>query len=282
MTITNGDVPALPRAPEKGGSNGTPRPDETQPLSHDTERHSSTRISGRGGTHRHETTVFKFRDPRAARPRIYRAGEGLPWALTDLARKMNSLINAGQVAGAPIKPGDIVQAAVVSYFCDGKLHKPQTTPDSPAYATLPYRIVVAEGGYWTAEPALPPETLPHFAIPETVDGLIPGLSESQRDGLMVSLQLKEATHVSTEVLAREAERALTSTGSYAVDEEEKQAEAFRRLLSNPMAESGDDWRDLIATLDEVARDTDSSARLKRQMQKRSDTDRIDFGFGKSG
>jgi len=282
MAASNSDEHPPTPVPGPARPAGTRRPDETQPVPHDTERHSSTRISGRDGTHGHETTVFTFRDPRAARPRIYRSGEGLPWAITDLARKMNSLIAAERIPGKRLQPGDIVQAAVVSYFCDGKLRKPQTTPDSPSYATLPYRIVVAEEGYWTAEPALPPETLVHFSVPATVGDLIPGLSQEQRQGLIVSLQLKEATHVSTEVLAREAERALASTGSYEIAEKGEQAEAFKRLAESPAGDAGDDWRDLLATLDEVASGSDTSARLKRKMRERSDTDRIDFGFGKPG
>jgi hypothetical protein len=256
-------------------------PDETQDVSRDTDRHASTRISGRAGDRRHETTVFRFRDPRAARPRIYRSGEGLPWAVTDLAKRMNSLIGSGQVDGEHIKPGDIVQAAVVSYYCGGKVLKPQTTPDSPAYATLPYRIVVAEGGYWTAEPALPAETLVHFALPATVGELIPGLSSERRDEVIVSLQLKEATHASTEVLEKEAKRALTSSGPYAVADEQEHSNAFRRFLEASSREvsagASDDWRDLITSLGEAARDGDSPARTKKRL---SDTDRIDFGFGK--
>jgi hypothetical protein len=51
----------------------------------------------------------------------------------------------------------------------------------------------------------------HFAAAETVGQLIPGLTKEQRDEMIVSLQLKEATHISTEALEREAERALTSS-----------------------------------------------------------------------
>jgi hypothetical protein len=249
----------------------------------DTERHESTRFSAGGTSSRRETTVFKFRDTRVARARIYRSQEGVPWAITDLVRKMNELISSGEVDGARIGPGDTVQAAVVSYFCGGKVHLPQTGSDSPAYATLPYRIVVAEAGYWTAEPAVPPETLIHFHVPETIGELIPCLDDAQRREVMVSLQLKEATHLTEERLSVEAERAMSAKAAYAVATEQAMAAGFENFEKASAAgtpgQVTEEWRNLVLQLDDVARKTHPSERLKRKMSERMDTDIVDFGFG---
>jgi hypothetical protein len=257
---------------------------ETKKVVLDTERHRSTRISG--SDHNHETTVFKFRDPRASRPRIYRSREGLPWAITDLAKRMNALIADGQIEGIPLAPGDIVQAAVVSYFCDGEVMRPQTTPDSPAYATLPYRIVQAPEGYWVAEPALPKESLIHFKLPETVGDLIPKLTPKQRNEAAVTLQLKEVTHVSQVALEEAARQAMPDAGVFARAEgQDAAAKSFGRFLASPPsgggAGGGDEWREFTVLLDDVARDETPADRVKRKLSERIVRDRTDFGFKSS-
>jgi hypothetical protein len=249
----------------------------------DTERHESTRFSAGGTSSRRETTVFKFRDTHIARSRIYRSQEGVPWAITDLVRKMNDLISSGEVDGKLIGPGDTVQAAVASYFCRGRVHLPQTGPDSPAYATLPYRILVADAGYWTAEPAVPPETLIHFHVPETIGELIPNLDYAARKEVMVSLQLKEATHVTEERLAAEAERAMAAKAAYAVAERDEIAAGFENFQKASAGASActetQEWRNLVVHLDDVARNEQPSERVKRKMSERHNTDIVDFGFG---
>lgn len=250
----------------------------------DTENHKKTRTSGRH-TSVHETKVFKFRDPRTTRVRIYKSGEGLPWAITDLVKKTSAAIEDGDLPGKPFGPGDVVQAAIVSYFCGGKVHKPQTTPDSPGYATLPYKIVIADGGYWTAEPALPAEALIHFNLPVTVGDLIPNLSEQDKEEVLISLQIKEATYASEDDLQRGEHYATPPFHEYEeVDTHGRDESGFMRFMEHDAGgaqnEVSGEWRDLTGFLDDVARDEDVETRVKRKLSERHNTDRFDFGFGK--
>ena len=249
---------------------------------HDSESHGKTRISGRLNSV-HETTVWKFRDPRATRVRIYKAGEGLPWAIADLAKKTNAAIDEGDVPGKQLGPGDVIQAAVVSYFCGEAVHKPQTTPDSPGLATLPYKLVIADGGYWTAEPALPAEALIHFNVPETVGDLIPNLTPEQRSDALVSLQLKEATYASAEDLASGEQYASPPVQEFQeVDTGGNDLFGFMNFLehdSNPeQFQVSGEWRDLTSAVEDAALDEDPRARLKRKASKSTRFDARDFGF----
>jgi hypothetical protein len=267
----------------EGSTGAAPDPDGTQGVGRDTERHDSARISGGDGCTKHDTAVFKFRDPRAARPRIYRAFEGLPWAIADLAKKMNYLIDRGELEGTALVPGDIVQVAVVSYFHDGQVHKPQTKDGSPGLATLPYRIAFAPGGYWTAQPAVPPETLVHFRLPETVGELIPNLPAESAGQTFISLQLKEATYASDQAVLDEAQRVLTATGEFeTVDGSEEDASGFRQFAEKAGAGGPvcDEWRDFTMHLDDVARDEHPEQPARKKLSERLKNVETDFGFGK--
>jgi hypothetical protein len=216
----------------------------------DTDQHASARISGRDASV-HETTVWKLHDPRTARVRIYKSGEGLPWAICDLVKKTNVAIDDGEVPGRPLGPGDVVQAAVVSFYCDDQVHKPKTTDDSLGYATLPYRIVLAPEGYWTAEPALPAEALIHFHVPLIVGELIPGLTDHQRVAALVSMQLKEATYATQDDLMRREQYASPPVLSYKdVDTHGNDVFGYARFLehdSDPQQhEVSGEWRNLTS------------------------------------
>jgi hypothetical protein len=233
--------------------------------------------------------VWKFRDPRVTRARIYKGGEGLPWALTDLVRKTNVAIDEGNVPGKELGPGDVVQAAVVSYFCGEQVFRPQTTPDSPGLATLPYKIVIADGGYWTAEPALPAEALIHFNVPDTVGGLIPNLAPEQQAEILVSLQLKEATYASQEELARGEQYQSPPVQTFEdVDTEGNDLFGFMKFLEHEqhpeMFQDTGEWRDLTSALKDAAQEDsalgdDPRTRLKRKASRSTRFDSGDFGFG---
>jgi len=199
----------------------------------DTEQHGTTRMSGGSPAECCETTIWVFRDPRKTKVSIYRGFEGLPWAISDLVRKTNAAIGRGEVEGQALSVGDVVQACVVSYY-DGEVRKPQTTADSPRYATLPYRIVRAEGGHMSAEPAIPPETALHFNIPATVGDLVPNLDEDARRELLVTLQLKEAAHKTDRTIEESVQDVVRAREvSYDVSEKaDEEAGAFLGFLAN--------------------------------------------------
>ena len=199
----------------------------------DTEQHGTTMMSGGSPAECCETTIWVFRDPRKTKVSIYRGFEGLPWAISDLVRKTNAAIGRGEVEGQTLSVGDVVQACVVSYY-DDELRKPQTTDDSPRYATLPYRLVRAEGGHMSAEPAIPPETALHFNIPATVGDLIPNLDEDARREVLVSLQLKEAAHKTERSVDESVQEAVRSRDvSYVTSEKaDDEASDFLGFLAN--------------------------------------------------
>jgi hypothetical protein len=257
----------------------------------DTEQHETTRT--RSGRYRasHKTAVWAFKDPRKTKARIYRGYEGLPWSLTDLVRKTNTAIAKGDVPGERLEVGDVVQACVVSYYCDGELHRPQTTDDSPRYGTLPYRIVKVEAGHLSAEPALPEGAAIHFKLPVTVGDLIPTLGDDEKPGVLVSLQLKEAAYESEAQVIEEAEAALEHAATYMTDKADDEAADFVRFIESgerdaaatpamgsPAAGSGTHAPDATQDPAETARM--ESARLKRKLDSRRHEDMQDFGFAK--
>ena len=235
-------------------------------------------MSGGSRSEACETTIWVFRDPRKTKVSIYRGFEGLPWAIADLVRKTNAAIGRGEVPGQALSVGDVVQACVVSYY-DGEVHKPQTTADSPRYATLPYRIVRAEGGYVSAEPAIPPETVVHFNIPATVGELIPSLDEDARHEVMVSLQLKEAAHSSESSIQEGVEDAVRSReASYAVSEKaEEEASAFFGFMADEGDRDDTPTRPQAPLPDPVADGERRIRRMSERLQKRA-KDTEDFGF----
>ena len=261
----------------------------------DTEHHGSVKVRGKSGRTKHETTVWVFSDPRKARARVYRGYEGLPWALTDLVRKTNSAIDRDEVPGKRLDVGDVIQACVVSYY-DGEVHKPQTTDDSPRYATLPYRIVRAEGGYLSAEPAIPPETAIHFKLPVTVGDLVPTLSQERRPTVLVSLQLKEAAYGSLPEAIEAAGSQVELAAAYVVsDKAGEEAADFVRFIETedrdgertpavapPLSKPEPPAPEVLdpEDLDPAERARRDSARLKRKLSGRHDEDMRDFGFEK--
>jgi hypothetical protein len=258
----------------------------------DTEQHETTRTRSGRYSARHETAVWAFKDPRKTKARIYRGYEGLPWALTDLVRKTNSAIARGDVPGKRLDIGDVVQACVVSYYCEGEVHRPQTTDDSPRYGTLPYRIVKAEAGHLSAEPALPEGAAIHFKLPVTVGDLIPTLGDDAKPGVLVSLQLKEAAYESEAQAIEEAEAALEDAAAYVMtDKADEEAADFVNFIDSgdrdtertpamgsPAAGSGTHAPDATQDPAETARM--ESARLKRKLDSRRHEDMQDFGFAK--
>lgn len=271
--------------------------DETPPLDaesnpRETDQHETTRT--RSGRYRakHKTTVWTFKDPRRTKARIYRGYEGLPWSLTDLVRKTNSAIAKGDVPGKRLEVGDVVQACVVSYYCDGELHRPQTTDDSPRYGTLPYRIVRVEEGHLSAEPALPEGAALHFKLPVTVGDLIPTLGDDEKPGVLVSLQLKEAAYESEAQAIEEAEATLDAAAAYVMSnraddeaadfvsfiESGERDAASTPAMGSPAAGSGLPVPEATEDPAETARM--KSARLKRKLDSRREEDMQDFGFAK--
>ena len=249
----------------------------------DTEQHETTRTRSGRFRAKHETAVWAFKDPRKTKARIYRGYEGLPWSLTDLVRKTNSAIAKGDVPGKRLDVGDVIQACVVSYYCDGELHRPQTTDDSPRYGTLPYRIVKAEAGHLSAEPALPEGAAIHFELPVTVGDLIPTLGDDEKPGVLVSLQLKEAAYESETQAIEEAEATLDAAAAYVMSgKADDEAADFMSFI-----ETGEkDTERTPATPapappeDPAEKARRDSARLKRKLDSRRDEDRQDFGFAK--
>jgi len=223
-----------------------------------------------------ETTIWVFRDPRKTKVSIYRGFEGLPWAISDLVRKTNAAIGRGEVEGQTLSVGDVVQACVVSYY-DGEVRKPQTTADSPRYATLPYRIVRAEGGHMSAEPAIPPETALHFNIPATVGELVPNLDEDARREVLVSLQLKEAAHKTDRTIGESVEDAVRAREvSYDVSEKaDEEAGAFLGFLANEGKE--EDTPVSPPPLPSHAETVRLRRTITQRLQKRA-KDAEDFGF----
>jgi hypothetical protein len=244
----------------------------------DTQQHGTTSLSDGSRSEVCETTIWVFRDPRKTKVSIYHGFEGLPWAIADLVRKTNSAIGRGEVPGQTLSVGDVVQACVVSYY-DGEVHKPQTTADSPRYATLPYRIVRAEGGYVSAEPAVPPQTVVHFNIPATVGELIPNLDEDTRREVMVSLQLKEAAHSSERAIQEGVEDAVRSReASYAVSEKaDEEANAFFGFMADEGRRDDTPARPEAPPSGPAADGERRVRRMSERLQKRPE-DREDFGF----
>ncbi len=231
-------------------------------------------MSGGSGSERCDTTIWVFRDPRKTKVSIYRGFEGLPWAIADLVRKTNSAISRGDVPGQTLSVGDVVQACVVSYF-DDEVHKPQTTADSPRFATLPYRLVRAEGGHMSAEPAIPPETVVHFNIPATVGELIPNLDEDTRKKVLVSLQLKEAAHRSERSIDESVEDAVRSReASYDTSEKaDDEASTFLGFI----ASEGKVEETPVHPTDVHAESERLRRTITQRLQKRA-KDTEDFGF----
>lgn len=248
----------------------------------DTDQHETTRTRSGRFRARHKTTVWAFKDLRRTKVRIYRGYEGLPWALTDLVRKTNSAIGRGEVPGKRLEVGDVIQACVVSYY-DGEVHRPQTTDDSPRYGTLPYRIVRAEEGHLSAEPALPEGAAIHFRLPVTIGDLIPTLGDDEKPGVLVSLQLKEAAYESEAQAIEEAEAALEDAATYVMtDRADEEAADFVRFIDSG---ERDTERTPAAPAPEAAEDPAErarrdSARLKRKLDGRREEDMQDFGFAK--
>ncbi len=250
----------------------------------DSQYHGTTTTRGRAGRTKHETTVWVFRDPRKTRACIYRGFEGFPWALTDLVRKTNLAIEKGDVPGSKLAVGDVVQACVVSYY-DGKVHKPQTTDDSPSLATLPYRIVVAEDGYLTAEPAIPPETAIHFNIPVTVGDLVPTLSEERKKDVLISLQLTAAAPgVADEQVEDGRASPPAPDAAYAVsDKADEEAADFMNYIAAEERHSGRTPASPVEPEQAgagAASDEEQRERMRQRLQRRHDKDTQDFGFTK--
>ncbi|MHC5055351.1 MAG: hypothetical protein ACYTKD_11610 [Planctomycetota bacterium] len=286
----------VPTAPSGGGASRPSRPSGPSRAPRDKQEHTTTGFSDGSRAERRQTTIWVFRDPRKTKVSIYRGFEGLPWAIADLVRRTNLAIDRGEVPGQSLSVGDVVQACVVSYY-DGEVRKPQTTADSPRYATLPYRLVRAPGGHVSAEPAIPPETSVHFKIPVTVGELIPGLDEDARREVLVTLQLKEAAHTSEQAIKESLEDAVRSReASYAVTEKaDEEASAFIGFIVKEARREGAPAppRSDGATSDAAepdpsatpdAPDTDApdtGARIRRRitesLQKRA-RDMEDFGF----
>ncbi len=258
------------------GTAGAPeRPASGPPV--DTERHGTTGISDGSRTERRQTTVWVFRDPRKTKVSIYRGYEGLPWAIADLVRRTNLAIERGEVPGQALSVDDVVQACVVSYY-DGEVKKPQTTADSPRYATLPYRLVRAEGGHVSAEPAIPPDTVIHFNIPVTVGDLIPTLDEDARRKVLVTLQLKEAAHSSAEAIAEGVKDSVRAREASYVSTEKADLEATTFLSFIATEAQEEDTADLPT--DAHAESERLRRRITQRLRKRA-KDTEDFGFSDS-
>ena len=216
----------------------------------DTENHKITTIQGK----RHETTVFKFRDPRASRGVIFRSEEGLEWALKFLIDKTNKSIYEGEIEGDEIELGNIVQACVVSYTLNDKIYKPETTPDSPKYATLPYEYTKAEEGYLTTKVAVPKEMLLHMTLPITVGDLIPTLNKEELEQTLIALQLKESTIISKEE-ELEQFRGQTTGATYTINQtvngevEDFYAHITKRQDPKP---TNNEWSGLVEHIEKTA------------------------------
>jgi hypothetical protein len=205
----------------------------------DTENHRITSIRGAGengrGHKAGETTIWKLGDVRMAAFRIYRGGEALDWAITDLVKRTNSAIESKRMPGKSLSIGDIVQSCVYAYYfeSDQRVRKPRTTEDSPAYASLPYEICLAPEGFWIVKPALPKEALIHFKIPVYVGEIVRAdetgkqLTEEQRQALYVTLQLKEAQRIVNDADFENRERIALEKPKYILGGEiDKQASDY--------------------------------------------------------
>lgn len=219
----------------------------------DTENHQITKTRT-GKTL--ETSVWEFNNLRKARLSRYNGFYGLNWALADLADKTRRAIRKKDIPGRPPEEGDIIQACVVCYYLDNIKHEAETTPDSPLYATLPYKIVRGVERNITTELAIPKEMAIHLTIPQIIGDLIPTLTPEQRQQVIVTLQLKESTHESIEKLVEEVVQSqrspeLTYKLSPMVDKEVAEFQAIfgveeQRPIKN------DEWEDFTKSLRDTA------------------------------